>query len=132
MLNTKINDIVQLLVVFLNLFDAKIKNYDVNEESIKGSVYWIDDESDEVQDFVFNNNLEGSQIKLVEKLSIFIKQNNLISSDKIKISEENLISLLIKNQWNETDAIEAVDSLCNIEVKMVDDGEETDSFFVHF
>ena len=75
MLNTKINDIVQLLVVFLNLFDAKIKNYDVNEESIKGSVYWIDDESDEVQDFVFNNTREYNTEEYNQVVQKSLNQN---------------------------------------------------------
>ncbi len=48
------------------------------------------------------------------------------------LSESNLLTKLTKEGWKEDEAKETINLLCSIDVKMLDDGEETDSFFVHF
>ena len=57
--------------------------------------------------------------------------NNLMEGDRIVISEYTLLSNLNNSGWKMSDAKKTVDYLLSFEIKMVDDGEETDSFFIH-
>jgi uncharacterized protein YaaW (UPF0174 family) len=56
----------------------------------------------------------------------------LIDGDKIIATENDLLEMLKKEGWNNVDAEETINALCSLDVKMIDEGEETDSFFMHF
>jgi hypothetical protein len=64
----------------------------------------------------------------VRKLLLFLSENNLMDIDKIvKPIDELNIDFIAKDKiekvWNE---------LFEIEVRMIDDGEETDRYFIHY
>jgi hypothetical protein len=70
------------------------------------------------------SNVPGDDVR---KLLLFLSENNLIDIDKIiKPIDELNIDFIDKNKieavWNE---------LFDVEVRMVDDGEETDRYFIH-
>ena len=70
------------------------------------------------------SNVPGDDVR---KLLLFLSENNLIDIDKINEPIEELnIDFIDKNKieavWNE---------LFDVEVRMVDDGEETDRYFIH-
>lgn len=52
--------------------------------------------------------------------------------DKIMISKSELEKRLVESGWSFSDAQDSIDDLLSLELRMVDDGIETDSFFVHF
>ncbi|MBL0032997.1 MAG: hypothetical protein IPP27_12795 [Bacteroidetes bacterium] len=65
---------------------------------------------------------------LMELIKI-ITENNFNNTDKIIVSADTLFE---KSAW--TDRLKfdlAFDKLFDIEVKMIDDGKETDSFYMH-
>ncbi|MFT3945673.1 MAG: hypothetical protein QM763_01765 [Agriterribacter sp.] len=62
----------------------------------------------------------------------FLIKNHLVHGDRIVISESELKTKLLELGWNKNEAQENINYLCSVEIKMVDDGEETDSFFIHF
>jgi|GEM_PF-969616 len=122
--------IVKFLESFFNLFNAKIEDYKVVDKKIFGIVGWINE--DEKQDFLFEENLEDSLFSTLKILCDFISDNKLIEGDKIVVSENELMQKLINIKWEEAEAKNAINCLCELEVKMLDEGVETDSFFVHF
>lgn len=122
--------IIKFLKSFFNLFKAKIEDYKIVDEKVVGIVGWINE--DEKQDFVFKENFEETLLSKLKLLCDFIVKNKLNEADRIIVSENELIQKLKKEKWSEVDARNAIDCLCKLEVNMVDEGEETDSFFVHF
>ena len=62
----------------------------------------------------------------------YLYNHNLINGDGVIISEIELLSKLMSVGWNKNDAKKSIDYLCSIDVKMLDNNEETDSFFIHF
>ena len=122
--------IINFLKSFLKLFNAKIELYKVVDNKIVGTIGWIN-EMDK-QEFVFYIDFEAPLISRVDLLCDYLFKEKLIKGDQIVISEKYLLQALIKGGWNENEAKEAIDCLCSLDVKMLDKGEETDSFFVHF
>ncbi|SEA68104.1 hypothetical protein SAMN05192529_1466 [Arachidicoccus rhizosphaerae] len=122
--------IINFLKSFFTLFKAKIEEYKIVNKKIFGTVGWLNEE--DRQDFVFKIDFDTLILSRVKSLCDFLYEMNLVNGDKIIVSENNLLEMLKKEGWSRIDAKEAVDGLCSLEVKMVDEGEETDSFFVHF
>jgi hypothetical protein len=118
--------------IFLNSFlgalgAVEILWTDIQIDKIYGTVIYDISDPEERQDFVWHmteNNLPNEEVK---NLIDFLSKNELIDIDKIMTPIDQLeISFIdkekLKDVWNE---------LFNIEVRMIDDGEETDSFFIH-
>jgi hypothetical protein len=124
------NLILQFLTSFLLLFEAKIENYKIVEDKILGTVGWINEE--DKQDFAWTIRRDISYLYVTSKLCNFLYNNKLLRGDHIIITEDELQFKLRNSGWEEGSAKEAIEYLCSTEVKMVDDGEETDSFFIHF
>lgn len=122
--------LIKFLESFFKLFKARIEDYKIIGEKIFGIVGWIDD--DERQDFVFKENFSETELSNVKLLCDFISENKIIEGDRIIVSESELIQKLKNEKWGEVEAKMAIDSLCNLDIKMIDEGEEPDSFFVHF
>jgi len=122
--------IIEFLKSFFFLFKAKIEEYEIFDKKILGIIGW--DNEDDIQKFVFKNEFNIVSISKAKILCDYLSEQNLINGDQIIILENELIQKLNKSGWNETDAKEAINCLCDLDVKMIDDGEETDSFFVHF
>lgn len=91
---------------------------DVNELWQHQNFYWLIDKSEsELSDLVI--------------LCKFLNEKNLINGDNIIISENELIERIGELGWNNEKGQKVVDDLFSIEIKMIDEGEATDSFFVH-
>ena len=56
----------------------------------------------------------------------------LINGDKIIVTEEDIKKILHKKKWSEETISNSINFLLNVRVNMIDNGEVTDSFFVHF
>ena len=116
------------LEAFLGALGAKeIVWTDVANDRVNGTVVYDPNDEEERQDFVWHMNEGNVPSEEVRKLLLFLFKNNLMDIDKIikPINELN-IDFIEKNKletvWNE---------LFDIEVRMIDDGEETDRYFIH-
>ena len=100
---------------------------DIQIDKIYGTVIYDNSDPEERQDFVWHmteNNVPNDNVK---SLIDFLSKKKLIDIDKIMTPIDQLeINFIdkgkLENVWNE---------LFNIEVRMIDNGEETDGFFIH-
>jgi hypothetical protein len=122
--------LIEFLKSFFFLFKAKVEEYKIFDKNIYGIVGWHNE--DDKQKFVFKNEYDVLLLSKARILCDYLSARNLINGDKITITEIELIQQLNKNGWNEIEAKDAINFLCEFDVKMIDDEEETDSFFVHF
>jgi hypothetical protein len=116
------------LETFLGALGAKqILWIDIQYDKVYRTVVYDPNDHEERQDFVWHmteNNVPNDNVK---KLLQFLSENNLIDTDRIitPIDELN-IDFIDKSEvetfWND---------LFDIEVRMIDDGEETDRYFIH-
>ena len=122
--------IISFLRSFFTLFKAKIEEYNILNGKIYGAVGWLNEK--DKQDFVFKMDFDTAILNKIKSLCDFMYKMNVVEGDKIVVEETNLLEMLGNEGWNRIDAKMVLDSLCSLEVKMVDKGEETDSFFLHF
>lgn len=122
--------IIDFLKSFFNLFKASIEDFKIVDKKVLGIIGWLNEE--DKQNFVLKIDFEISSLTKPKLLCDFLFQNDLINGDEIIVLESDLILKLMNNEWNEIDAKESINFLCSFDVKMVDDGEETDSFYIHF
>ena len=127
---TYVNVIYDFLSSFFAIFDAHVNEYWVVDDKVYGDIEWNDES--EKQSFTWNIGLEVSIIAKLRALCDFLIKNNLINGDRIIVSEETLKAKLIALGWDLSEAEKYINYLCTVEIKMVDNGEETDSFFIHF
>ena len=62
------------------------------------------------------------------KIMQIINENNWCDIDKIIISEDKLLEI---SKMEKEIFEKAFDELFEVEIRMIDDGEETDTFYVH-
>ncbi|HMS30748.1 MAG TPA: hypothetical protein PKD32_12920 [Saprospiraceae bacterium] len=124
------SQIIRFLSSFFSLFKAKIEEYSIVNQKVFGTINWANEE--DRQDFVFNVDINDLIIGKVKLLCDFLLEKSLVDGDKIIVSENDLLEMLKKEEWDNVDAEETVNALCSLGIKMIDDGEETDSFFLHF
>ena len=100
---------------------------DIQIDKIYGTAIYDISDQEERQDFVWHmteNNVPNDNVK---NLIDFLSKNELIDIDKI-ITPINVLDIdfidkcQLDNVWNE---------LFNIQVRMIDDTEETDCYFIH-
>lgn len=115
---------------FFQLFNADVLRYQVERKMIIGTIGWIEEE--ETQDFSWHTDLVGQPPPDIEVLCNFLVVNRLINIDAFTVSEEQLLERLVSDGWQREAALACISYLLSTEVKMVDDGKETDSFFLHF
>ena len=105
-----------------------------NQKYIRAVVGWPDDgrpdydpleETQEIIWYLQSFDNEADLHKLIELLI----DNGYMYSDKISVCEASLQS---KCEWDDEKFSNALCSLLNFRVDMVDDGKKTDYFFVHF
>jgi len=100
---------------------------DTQSDKVYGTAIYDLTDPDERQDFVWHMTEDNVPNDDVKKLLEFLSNNKLVDIDKIiKPIEELNIDFIDKNKldenWNE---------LFNLEVRMIDEGEETDRYFIH-
>lgn len=101
---------------------------------ISGRIIYEFDDPEEVQDFCWHRSDKNMPDDSVCQLAMLLNKNQLLDIDKITVSRDSLHSLysqefnvsLSQDQFNKI-----LVALEEIEVPMVDDGKETDIFFIH-
>lgn len=126
----KNNTTKAFLTTFFSLFKAYLKEFTDEGNKVIGVIRWQDDE--DTQSFSWVTNLNEYSLLRMKALCDFLIQHNLVQGDKIILSLSELKTSLHENGWNEREAKAMINNLCLVRVKMIDDGEETDSFFIHF
>lgn len=126
-METHINN---FLKSFFGIFDATLDKCRIHDNIVFGNIRWNDDH--ESQDFSWKNNVEKSDLIKSTLLCEYLTDNKLMHMDKIMISKSELEKRLVESGWSFSDAQDSIDDLLSLELRMVDDGIETDSFFVHF
>jgi hypothetical protein len=116
------------LDTFLGALGAvKIIWGDTTVNKIYGTVIYDELDPEERQDFVWHMTEDNVPSEDVRKLIEYIADNNLIDIDKISKPIDELNLDFIEESQREI----VINKLFDIEVRMIDDGEETDSYFIH-
>ncbi|MBK8482778.1 MAG: hypothetical protein IPL31_00080 [Saprospiraceae bacterium] len=113
---------------FLGLYGVeKVEITNADTDKIYGVSRYLDE--DEKQEFcwhVTEHNIPSDE--LIQLIKV-IKDNKFNRTDKIIVTADTIFE---KSGWtNRTKFNSNYDKLFDIEVKMIDDGEETDSYFIH-
>lgn len=124
------SNIHSFLASFFNLFGANIANFEVNGNRIEGMIIWRDE--DEKLSFSWETNYDNFPFSNLKILCDFLFQNNLISIDKITISENNLIAKLSDIGWSQSEAERYINYLSSINIKMGTFNEDADFFHIHW
>lgn len=120
---------------FMMIFDInRFQLRGVHGKTISAKVGWADDgspdydEDEEVQDIEWDvQKFENMEDALI--LAEYLIDNRLISTDKIAITE---IEFRERLGWETQRYDDALKTLLSVRVDMVDNGERTDYFFIHF
>lgn len=96
-------------------------------DKVYGTVIYDETDPYEKQDFVWYMTEDNVPSEEVRKVIKYIKDNNLIDIDKIIKPIEELNLDFIEKSSKE----EVFHELFEIKVRMMDDGEETDTYFIH-
>ena len=116
------------LETFLGALGAvKIIWGDTTSEKIYGTAIYDEPDPEEQQDFVWHMTEENVPSEDVRKVIKYISDHNLLDIDKIiePIDELNLDFIEHSKKGK------VINELFDIEVRMIDDGEETDRYFIH-
>ncbi len=125
------NDIViRFLKSFFRIFSAEIETVNIEGGRVVGCIAW--DNEEEKQDFSWNISEVKKDFEEIIRLIDYLIMNNLIEIDMIIISKELLTQKLVDSGWEQENVSTSINSLCSITISMIDEGEETDSFFIHF
>lgn len=126
--------ITKFLESFLGLFGVTRITIGFQQTVINGIAYWDDEPIDDNFQHFRWKQYESSREKINRLTSLcdYIKNNKLNSIDKILMSETKFVEILERDGWVKNVAQSTIDDLCNVKIKMIDDGKETDSFFLHF
>jgi len=116
------------LEIFLTALGAeKIEWGKLEVDKIFGTVVYDSTDAEERQDFVWHmteDKVPSEEVKMVIK---YIADNSLIKFDKIIKPVEELNLDFIEQSKRK----KVIDELFNIEVRMIDEGEESDRYFIH-
>ena len=118
--------------IFLNSFlgalgAVEILWTDIQIYKIYGTVIYDLTDPEQRQDFVWHMTETNVPSDDVKKLLEFLSKSNLIDIDKIFTPIKQ-----IKIDFIDKGNLEKVwDELFNIEIRMIDKGEETDGYFIH-
>ncbi len=119
---------------FLNHYLGLLGAYQViftkfETDKVYGTVIYEPDNPEETQDFCWHMEEENVLSEEVIEIIDIIKTNNWIDIDKVIASWEEIFAK------SSTEDIKkfmgSVDELLDVRVRMIDDGEETDTYFVH-
>ena len=107
---------------------------DETENKILGTVIYDLSDPDEVQEFVWHMTEEEVPNQSVYMLAKLLHEDALLDIDKISVSRSELYRRYRQAYGmseTEREFHEILTSLEDIEVSMIDDGQETDIFFIH-
>ena len=113
---------------FLGVLGAKeIRWTDQTENSISGTVIYDPNIPEERQDFICHITEQQVPSEKAKDLLVYLAHQDLIDIDKLKVS---VTEIEIPNIDNETKE-KLFDELFDVQVNMVDKGEETDYYYIH-
>ncbi|MFC6631832.1 hypothetical protein [Microbulbifer taiwanensis] len=125
----------QFLNEFLMALGAKQIHWkSETDTSISGVVFYEVNDPEEYQEFIWHAKESESPSAEVTNLAQLIKEHSLLSIDKIKVSRCDLRKLYSKKIGrivSESEFLVYLETLFSIEVSMVDEGSETDVYFIH-
>lgn len=118
----------QFLSHYLSIFGIdKVELTHFFEHKITGYACYA--EEFEKQKFCWQVTYRIEDLGNVIELIKIMKDNNVFQGDKINISREEIFKA---TKWSDREKfLKTYNTLLEIEVKMIDEDEETDSFFVH-
>lgn len=119
---------VRFLCSFFGVFQAYIIEIRVQKDKVEGVIMYVDKD---IQKFVWYYTSLSHVKKAFQLLDILIEKE-WVSIDKIIISKQELIKYLENIGWGYSDIDGSICFLSSLKINMVDEGKETDSFFVHF
>lgn len=120
--------IIQFLRSFFTIYRANIVELRILTDKVQGKIEYA---GEETQDFVwYYSNL--NQIPKAIQLLDVIQGNKWLYNDKVIISKRHMIKCLEYMGWNDDDIKATIFFLFSLRIAMLDEGEETDSFFIHF
>lgn len=113
---------------FLGLYEVdKIEITELDEEKICGIAIYLNDV--DTQEFCWHITEDDVPSNDLIELIQIIRKNEFNKIDKLIVSAEELFE---KTEWTDRSKFDKTfEELFEVEVKMIDDGEETDSFFIH-
>jgi len=125
----------EFLAEFLGALGAQSIEWCEEAESyISGRVIYEENDPEEIQDFCWHLKENETPNLYIMNLAKLLNKEKLLSIDKITISREDLCKLYnVKFCLNlsNSEFIQILEELEKIEVNMVDDGNETDIYFIH-
>ncbi len=113
---------------FLGLYEVdKVEITKADIDKIFGNAIYFDD--DEKQEFCWHISEQNVPSDDLIQLIKVIKDHKFNRTDKIIVTADTIFE---KSGWTDRSKFNSTyDKLFDIEVKMIDDGEETDSYFIH-
>lgn len=105
-----------------------------SETSVSGTVVYDIDDPEGAQGFIWHKKEAEVPPQEVMELAELLNEKNLLSIDKITVSRHELRKLLSDKLGRvvpEPEFLTTLKALESIEVPMVDEGEETDYYFIH-
>lgn len=113
---------------FLGLYEVdKVEITNADSDKIFGNAIYLDD--DDKQEFCWHVSEQNVPMDDLIQLIEVIKDNKFHRTDKIIVDADKIFE---KSGWaDRTKFNMTYDILFDIEVKMIDDGKETDSYFIH-
>lgn len=121
---------IEFIDSFFRFFQARIENFSVVGSKITGVVKWEKEDGEQLFSWLIPKNDES--ITVTKKLIDFLLENKLTHGDKILIEEEALKQVMKKKGWDLKDVEKAINFLCSVRVDMIDDGDTSDFFLIHF
>lgn len=124
------NQFLKLFLSFYKVDEIKILKFENNQ--IFGEIIWYDaEENDDKVFFQWDIHLDQYQILHLIEVMDYILTYNFYHSDRIQISEEELIIAFKNKGWAETDIKTTIENLFNIVIDRYENNEKVGAFFVH-
>ena len=115
---------------FFQLFEADVERIDIDGKLVYGTVGWKNE--DDKQDFKWLIEFSEEELYIIKLLCDYLSEKKLIKGDKVKIPEDELKLKLVSSGWSHENVEKSIDCLALLEIKMLDNAMETDSFFIHW
>ena len=125
----------EFLAEFLGALGAReIRHLQVTPTYISGTVVYDPSDPNEQQDFRWSVTPNDAPSSSVIRLAQIIRMDGLLSIDKLQISRQDLLSRFNTGQelaCTSEQFSAVLDELLQISVPMLDDGVESDYYFIH-
>ena len=125
----------KFLEQFLGALGAReIRNLQVAPTSISGTVVYDPTDTEEQQDFSWSVRPDNAPSLATIRLASLIRAGGLLSIDKLRVSRQDLLERFNAGQdpgYSPEQFTAVLEELLQIEVPMLDNGSESDCYFIH-